>query len=314
MTTASFHEALARGPDDDELWSAYADWHEERGDPRAELMRQFSAALVVKHWATWFPNFSPASLDLTWRHGFVSDATVCGDNVRVDVLLGLPSMKWVRSLRFNRTHGFGDLDSLPILSKVTLREARGTSPGELVMLAGVGALDIPSHVLRHTKVRATKLQVRVEDEVTEDELRAFKAMYPHATFSPQLRTHERSSDQFSWTEGPSVSATPRFAPIDVLRLPAWTQTRERDDLVRGVGAGVETLGGHSLLQRCANCASSLVRYVFNESGTEDALTDDGPETWTFERRELRCLTCGQFTSYAATFGVRDGMSEYDDSP
>jgi uncharacterized protein (TIGR02996 family) len=46
-----FLEAIAAEPDDDGLRLIYADWLEERGDPRGELVRVCQAMRAVPVWS-----------------------------------------------------------------------------------------------------------------------------------------------------------------------------------------------------------------------------------------------------------------------
>ncbi|MGV3620784.1 MAG: TIGR02996 domain-containing protein [Archangium sp.] len=293
-----FHEALVRSPDDEALWSVIADWHEERGDPRAELIRAHSDALIAKHRATWFPNIAANALALVWAHGFVRDAEVLDDRVSPDVLLALPSMKWVRRLTFQRPVSLGSLASLPLLSSVTVRDVSRLTATELQKLAPLGELDVPSSVLSQVRVTAWSLRLRIEDQVTERALDAMKTAFPRAKFTPQLRAQTSS---FSWALVPTASAVPKFAPKNVLSLPTWAETRERgvqsdEPTVTGFGSG-RALGRYASVTRCMQCASGEVLQVYSRTSSLYSHF----ETTSYESGEVRCLKCGSFTAFRTVF-------------
>lgn len=293
-----FHDALVLRPDDENLWSTYADWLEERGDPRAELMRRGGddAPLIQQHWERWFPGIAPTSLHLKWQHGFVREAQLVDARLSIDALLALPSMKWVRALTFNQPTTLGALDTLPLLSSLTIHDAVALKH---VQLPTLRALDVPSSLLPYVGASPT-LHVRVEDDVLEPDLERMKRTFPHARFTPQV--HAQTND-FHWSFGPLASTTPRLAPKNVLELPPWTETRRRgtqsdDDVITGVGSGAASLNsGRGWLQRCMHCASSVVLYVFHESWSLYSHF----ETTTYERREFRCLVCSHFTAYHSVY-------------
>lgn len=260
-----FDDALTRSPDDEALWSAYADWHEAHGDPRAELMRTFSDALVTTHWASWFPNIDAKSVLLTWKHGFVTFAQV-ERAVDVATLLALPSMKWLRSLTLLRPSTLGDVGALPLLSSVAIIDASDLPTAELAKLSLIQRLDVPHSVLK---------------------------VVTAATSSERVRVGHGSLDGLRY----AVSRTPQHAPQNVLSLAQWTETRRpssqsEDPAVTGFGAG-RAVSKSARLKWCPHCPSGRVVEVFAETSTSYSHF----ETTVYETHELRCASCRHFTSY-----------------
>ena len=105
---AELDEAIFAGAPLSDVWPVYADWLDERGDPRGELIRVQSAPRInraqeraVLKWnrARWFGAQDPEDLMLAWEHGFV-DALCVGHSmaqaVAVEQVLSLPVMRLLR--------------------------------------------------------------------------------------------------------------------------------------------------------------------------------------------------------------------------
>lgn len=111
---------IAVGNDTPQTWAVYADWLEEKGDPRGTLMRLDPSStahsdLVDQHWPRWFGEIPrEAFSQLTWANGFVSRAAI--RNPISETLFKLHSMKFVRELSielpFNASVGLNALARL----------------------------------------------------------------------------------------------------------------------------------------------------------------------------------------------------------
>lgn len=158
-----FDAAVLQNPDDVDTWAVFADWLEERGDPRAELMRLMPpgvtfpstspldpriAAVIDAHAPTWFPGLRLAELHLTWRHGFVHAAQVTrramGDLSPED-FFALPSLRFIQHLTVVGDGLTRALAALPGLRHLTLLSVRGPELRWLddVTLPAVENLNLP---------------------------------------------------------------------------------------------------------------------------------------------------------------------------
>ncbi|MFO0596145.1 MAG: hypothetical protein U0228_12595 [Myxococcaceae bacterium] len=116
---------IVSGQDTPETWKVYADWLEERGDPRAALMRSRSPAehdrLVTQHWARWFGPLDRGSVhELSWRHGFLETLSLHPRAAPSFVIAGLRFLADVR-VAFPFGSALDGLDALPRLSRLSLR-------------------------------------------------------------------------------------------------------------------------------------------------------------------------------------------------
>ncbi|MFT3840743.1 MAG: TIGR02996 domain-containing protein [Myxococcaceae bacterium] len=142
----SLDECAREQFDAPELFQVYADWLEERGDPRGELIRMqllaerfeqrqplgenawlvthsdhhFLAEQIIRErWSEWFGALPRNSVKLTWEHGFVRLLEVL-ENCPLQSLaplLSLPAMRFVRFVQAE--HGFhGDAGGLPAASSL----------------------------------------------------------------------------------------------------------------------------------------------------------------------------------------------------
>ncbi|MGV3620783.1 MAG: TIGR02996 domain-containing protein [Archangium sp.] len=284
---ARFREALLASPDDEELWRAYADWHEERGDPRAELMRAYSDEVLARHWSRWFPNVSPASLLLKWDHGFVRTATLRPE-ADVAHVLALPSMQWVRALTLERPATL-ELAHLPLLKALVIRDASLVTAAALQQLPPMRRLTVPLMALSMMRLDAPTLEVLVDDVTPDAMVDVFRPKYPRAKFTPLLPRGVQ------WRDAPSAAEGPKFAPPNVLEM-APIDTRERGtfsepDEISFMGFDIE-LPVEAVLRRCFHCASANVVFVLFERWTVSSAP--------YERAELYCQRCRHFTAYQTT--------------
>jgi uncharacterized protein (TIGR02996 family) len=110
--------AIARDPDDAAAYLVYADWLQQRGDPRGELIMlqhhghdEAANALLRRHATHFYGGLAarPGLLDVTWRRGFMHTCRFSLDADRgagheqralaaLDELLALPSARFIREL------------------------------------------------------------------------------------------------------------------------------------------------------------------------------------------------------------------------
>ena len=91
----------------------HADELEERGDPRAELIRAQVAGhherareLIKTHWSEWLGAISPDAVLLGWERGYVVEAALRQEpNVDVAALLSRPSLRHLRRLSLEHFKG-----------------------------------------------------------------------------------------------------------------------------------------------------------------------------------------------------------------
>lgn len=145
---------------DRETALAYADWLDERGDPRGTLIRlqstagEYGAAVdwVSQHWERWFGACSPKGLQCQWNYGFVRSLEVWGlAGTELPELLARRSLHFLQTLEvWAREHvrSLGGLKNLPLLrhltlfepSEPTIRSLTFQAPPALRRVSVIGAL------------------------------------------------------------------------------------------------------------------------------------------------------------------------------
>jgi len=111
---AALEQAIAADPDARESYLVYADWLQERGDPRGNLIvaqadpdrpdRLRAAARLLSRQAGYFlGDLAGADLQLGWRWGYLESATMtlreAVEGGQLQRLLALPSARFLRGLR-----------------------------------------------------------------------------------------------------------------------------------------------------------------------------------------------------------------------
>lgn len=136
--------------DDPATLSVYADWLEERGDPRGTLMRMQShppieggptdGAFIDRHWERWFevpPSPPLLWCGLKWKSGFVREATLFREAaIGRSRLWALPVMRFLEELSLLEGAGPRALAGLTQLPCLQALEALSLQPGHLAVLAG----------------------------------------------------------------------------------------------------------------------------------------------------------------------------------
>lgn len=169
--------------DDQELFQVYADWLEERGDPRGELIRMqllaerfeqrqpigesawlvthsdhhfLAEQMIRERWTEWFGALPRSSVKLTWEHGFVRLLELL-DNCPLPSLaplLALPAMRFVRFVQAEG--GFaGDAGGLQLAPSLDCVHWSVSRSNALAPLAGT-QLSSLSKVFVTFEVRPTK--------------------------------------------------------------------------------------------------------------------------------------------------------------
>lgn len=117
-----------------------ADGFEERGDPRAELVRAQTLGrdygeLLGKHWSQWIGSLKPQAMLMKWKRGFLVDVAVrvAPDGWRLDELLSKPTTEYLSRLALG-----------PNVSSRGLEHARGLR--HLVCFGTLQANELPSVV------------------------------------------------------------------------------------------------------------------------------------------------------------------------
>lgn len=108
MDAAPFLAAIRAGPEDDGPRLVYADWLEDRGDPRGEfvrvqcelarlrpgdprgpVLRAREAELLDRYRTGWLRPLGPLAVGAAFRRGFVDTVALTADHVRADLSVAL---------------------------------------------------------------------------------------------------------------------------------------------------------------------------------------------------------------------------------
>jgi uncharacterized protein (TIGR02996 family) len=142
--------AITADPEDDQLYRVYADWLEEKGDLRAQLIRAQLAEdpdnaapdLLEDHAEELLGPLAKFATALHWRWGFVDWANV-SERTRLEagpclhILLAHPVGVFLRSLEIYTHQPTAVIESLA-KAPPTLRYLRFFSPSKTASLRGIG--------------------------------------------------------------------------------------------------------------------------------------------------------------------------------
>jgi uncharacterized protein (TIGR02996 family) len=102
----AFLEALASNPDDDAVWQVFADWLEERGDPRSAFIRQTIA-------------LSQGAIAPQQAEAAAEQLATLGDRIEPEWLARVLRLRAARRLRFRITdvHRLGEVPPREMLDR-----------------------------------------------------------------------------------------------------------------------------------------------------------------------------------------------------
>lgn len=180
MTDASFLAAILDDPDDTALRLIYADWLEERGDPRGEFIRLQcepdrlgrpalavrERQLLEQHGRDWAGPLALVAEELEFRRGFVEKITVTPRTFLAHAaeLLALAPLRHVHFYRRNdiSIHEVMDLVQSPFLGRLATvqlssdRGIRDDAAGVLAAaprLAHLACLDLSNNWIKNAGAR-----------------------------------------------------------------------------------------------------------------------------------------------------------------
>jgi uncharacterized protein (TIGR02996 family) len=126
-THKAFIDAIAENPDDDTARLVYADWLDERGDPRAEYLRlEVELAVVTTIWQEAVESRIVelrASLDPTWIRG-LSYAIILVDCQRSKMIPGIKAIRKEAGLGLGEAKALVERIPWPVWTDLARHEAR----------------------------------------------------------------------------------------------------------------------------------------------------------------------------------------------